>query len=70
MWPMEGHVTLSVGAYHRCSANGDIVYLSCHVSLQDHMSKESYGVTGGNSQDYFTTLKNLVAIDIAIWEIW
>ena len=31
------------------SSNEDIVYLSCHVSSQEYMTKESYGFTGGNS---------------------
>ena len=38
---MRSYVTLRVGTSHSSSANGDTLYLICHVSSQDHVTKES-----------------------------
>ena len=58
----------SVGE-HMSSGSRDIMYLTCHVTPQDHIIEVSCECMGGSSSPYVTTLTNLVTIGIVIVEI-
>lgn len=48
---------------------GNIIYLICHVTLQDHAIKGSSDIMEGRSSWYITTLPGLVDIGMAVVEI-
>ena len=52
------------GGYWSCSI-GDIKYLICHVTSQNHVIEGSFNFMSGNSSMYITSLSSLVVIDIA-----
>ena len=55
---------------HESSADGDIVYLICHVTSHDHLIEGSCKFIGGSSLRYFTTVIGFMAIRfIVIMEI-
>ena len=45
------------------------MYLNCHMTSHDHLSKESCKFMCGRSWQYVTTLVRLVTISIVIVEI-
>ena len=49
-------------ADHGSSASGDIMFLLCHVTSQDHVIKESCEFIGRSSSWYVTTLTSLVTM--------
>ena len=58
-------------SHHLATFNGqrpygdrDITYLFCHVTLQNHVIKESCDLMEGSSLLYIPTLQSSVAIDI------
>ena len=56
---------------HWSSASGDIKYLTCHVSLQNHVIEGSSNFLSGSFSWYITTaLSSLVLIGIAVVEMF
>ena len=53
---------------HNCCGGGDITYLICQATFQDHVIKGSCEFIEQSSL-YVTVLSGLVAIDIVIDEI-
>ena len=54
---------------HWSSASGEIAFLICHMSSQDHMIKGSCDFMGENSSLYAIPLPNAVAVGIMVAEI-
>ena len=61
------HFTIFGG--HWPSAKGDIKYLICHMTLQDHVIEGSRDTMGGSLSSYVTILSSLVAAGIVLAEI-
>ena len=47
----------------------DVMYLICHVALQDHVIKGSFDFMEGNFSLYVTALPSLVSTSIVVMEI-
>ena len=54
---------------HWFSANGDIKYLICHMTFENHVTERSYTFLSGCSSLPATILPTLVAIGIVVVEI-
>ena len=54
---------------HLSSTSGDIKYLICHVTSQNHVFEGSCNFLSGSFSWYVTTLPSLVAIGIVVVEI-
>ena len=54
---------------HRSSASGNVTYLICHMTSQDHVIERSCEVTDGSTPLYVTILPSLMAIGIVVVEI-
>ena len=65
---MSHHLAMLDG--HWSSAKGDIKYLACHVNLYNHVTEGSSNFLIGSSSSYITTLPSLIAIGIAVVEIF
>ena len=57
-------------AGHSYCGSGDITYIICRVSLQDHAIKVLSDFMEGSSSLYVTTLLGLVVIGIVVVEIF
>ena len=66
---MEIHHLLMFGGYWY-SASGSVKHLICHVTLKNHVTESSCNSLTGSSSLCVTTLPSLVAISIAIVEIY
>ena len=51
---------------HWSSASGDIKYLTCHMTLQNHVIDGSSNFINGSSSGYITTLPSLMAIAMLV----
>ena len=60
---------LAMSDSHCSSASGDIKYLTCHVTLQNHVFEGSSKFMSGSSSWFTTTLPSLMAIGIVVVEI-
>ena len=54
---------------HWSSAGGDIKYLTCHVTFQNHVVEGSSNFISESSSRYITTLPSLVTLAIIVVEI-
>ena len=54
---------------HESSAGGDVMYVICHMTSQDHLIEKACEFTGGNSLRYITRLITLLTISIRMVEI-
>ena len=54
---------------HWYSANGDIKYLTCDVTSQNHVIEGSCKFLSGSSSWYVTSLPSLVAMGIVVVDI-
>ena len=54
---------------HYSSASGYTNYLTCHVTLQNHMIEGSSNLMSGSSSWCITTLPSLATVGVAVVEI-
>ena len=55
---------------HGSSANGDIKYLTRHVTLQIDLVEGSSNFMSGSSSRYITTLPSLVVMGVVVVELY
>ena len=67
--PLTVHHLLAMFDAHRSSASGNITYLICHMTSQDHVIERSCEVTDGSTPLYVTVQPSLMAIGIVVVEI-
>ena len=60
---------LAMFSGHWFSTSGDIKYLTCHLTLQNHVIEGSRNLMKVSSSWYITTLPSLVAVGIVAVEI-
>ena len=76
---LNGHVTLWADAFtlshhlalfgvHQSSAIGDVTYLTCPMTSQQHVTEGKYGFMGRSSPLCLTILPGLLAIGIVVVE--
>ena len=64
---MSHHLAIFGG--HWSSASGDIKCLTCHVTLQNHVTEGSSNFLSGSSFLYMINMPSFVAICIVVVEI-
>ena len=55
---------------HKHRGSGDIMVLSCHVILEDHVMIGPYDFLGKKPSSWITILPSWVAIDTVVAEIY